>query len=60
MAIETRQRFLQEFGDGRTVVLGTHFAEPTAGILKRVGEGWVLDAGLKGVEREVEKGGRKL
>jgi glyoxylase-like metal-dependent hydrolase (beta-lactamase superfamily II) len=40
---ETRRAFLAEFADTPTLVIGTHFAAPTAGRLVRDGEGYRLD-----------------
>ena len=38
----TRRDFLAQFADDKTLVIGTHFASPTAGRLVRVGEGYRL------------------
>src|SRR6185503_4641109 len=43
MACRTRRQFLERYGDGRSLVIGSHFAEPTAGRLTREGEGWRLN-----------------
>ena len=43
MARETRVRFLERYGDQPVLVLGTHFATPTAGHLVRRGEAWELE-----------------
>lgn len=40
MAIDSRRRIADEHGDDGTVVLGTHYATPTAGHIVRVGDGW--------------------
>lgn len=39
-ALATRRAFLERFGDRPTLVLGTHFAGPTAGHLRRDGDAW--------------------
>jgi glyoxylase-like metal-dependent hydrolase (beta-lactamase superfamily II) len=40
----TRRSFLERWSDGRTLVIGTHFATPTAGICQPDGEGrWRFD-----------------
>jgi glyoxylase-like metal-dependent hydrolase (beta-lactamase superfamily II) len=39
----TRQAFLQRYGDGPVLVIGTHFAAPTAGRIVRDGGAWRLD-----------------
>lgn len=41
-AEQTRLAFMQEYGD-ETLVLGTHFASPTAGHIVRDGEFWRFD-----------------
>ena len=41
-AQSTRRDFLGRYADGETLVLGTHFAGPTAGHLVAHGEGWHL------------------
>lgn len=38
--LETRQAFVQRYGDSSTLVIGTHFATPTAGRIVRDGETW--------------------
>lgn len=38
----TRAEFLARFGDQPTLVIGTHFATPTAGHIVRDGDGWRL------------------
>ena len=43
MARETRVRFLERYGDQPVLVLGTHFATPTAGHLVRRGDAWELE-----------------
>lgn len=42
-AIATRQRIFQEYADTPTLIIGTHFAGPTAGKLVRDGAGYRLD-----------------
>jgi glyoxylase-like metal-dependent hydrolase (beta-lactamase superfamily II) len=47
LSCRTRVQFLESFGDGRSLVIGSHFAEPTAGHVVREGAGWrfnVLEA----------------
>ncbi len=44
LARKTRRAFLERYGDKPVLVLGTHFAPPTAGWLVRRGEGWELVA----------------
>ena len=39
-ACDTRVSFLERYGDGRALVIGSHFAEPTAGHVVRDGNGW--------------------
>jgi glyoxylase-like metal-dependent hydrolase (beta-lactamase superfamily II) len=36
-AVETRREFVERYGDTDVLVIGTHFAGPTAGHIKRVG-----------------------
>ena len=43
-AAETRRRLLAEHADRGTLVIGTHYAAPTAGRLRRRGEGHVFEA----------------
>ena len=38
----TRQEFVNRFGDRNTLVIGSHFAEPTSGWIVRDGKGWKL------------------
>ena len=45
MAEKTRQAFRAEMADGPTLVIGTHFATPAAGLVKRDGEAYRLDVG---------------
>jgi glyoxylase-like metal-dependent hydrolase (beta-lactamase superfamily II) len=40
----TRLKFLESYGDGKTLVLGTHFATPTAGKLSADGLGYWFGA----------------
>lgn len=42
LAAQTRRAFLERYCDGRSLVIGSHFPEPTAGHLEREGEGWKL------------------
>lgn len=44
MATNTRHAFLNEFADKRVLVIGTHFAAPTAGHIVRDGETYRFDA----------------
>lgn len=39
---QTRAEFVQRFGDAPTLVIGSHFAEPTAGHIVRDGQSWKL------------------
>jgi len=39
----TRRAFLERYADGPVLVLGTHFATPTAGRIVRDGEAWRLE-----------------
>lgn len=41
-ATQTRQDFLSLYADKETLIIGTHFATPTAGHVKRVGTGYEL------------------
>ena len=43
-AIATRRQFVERYGDTPVLVLGTHFATPTAGRIVRDGSRWRLDA----------------
>ncbi|MBI1260315.1 MAG: MBL fold metallo-hydrolase [Rhizobiales bacterium] len=43
MANETRKSFLESVADQPTLVIGTHFATPAAGHVKRDGDGFRLD-----------------
>ena len=36
----TRQAFVERFGDTPTLVIGSHFCDPTAGWIVRDGHGW--------------------
>jgi glyoxylase-like metal-dependent hydrolase (beta-lactamase superfamily II) len=40
MACQTRRAFLERYADGRSLVIGSHFAEPTAGRVVRDGSSW--------------------
>ncbi len=42
-AIQTRKTMYERFADGPTLIIGTHFATPTAGYIKRDGDAWRLD-----------------
>lgn len=42
-AIETRKRMYNRFAGSPTLIIGTHFATPTAGYLKQDGDVWRLD-----------------
>lgn len=44
-AVATRHRFLGEMADRPVLVLGTHFAGPTAGWIRRSGQAWCFDVG---------------
>ena len=43
-AERTRRAFLERYGDTPTLVLGTHFATPTAGRIVKHGDAWRFDA----------------
>jgi hypothetical protein len=38
----TRQAFAERFGDTKALIIGSHFADPTAGWIVRDGRGWKL------------------
>ena len=40
MATATREKFMASYGDTPTLILGTHFAGPTAGHIVSDGDGW--------------------
>jgi glyoxylase-like metal-dependent hydrolase (beta-lactamase superfamily II) len=40
MALDTRRQFLKDYGDEPVLVIGTHFATPTAGRIVSDGEAW--------------------
>ena len=42
-AARTRCDFVQRFSDTGTLVIGTHFAEPTAGLIVSDGGAWRLE-----------------
>ena len=42
-AIATRRAFLERYGDKPVLVLGTHFATPSAGRIVRDGGAWRLE-----------------
>jgi glyoxylase-like metal-dependent hydrolase (beta-lactamase superfamily II) len=44
MACRTRRAFLETYCDGHSLIIGSHFPEPTAGKLVRDGAGWKLEA----------------
>lgn len=44
-AEKARQAFLAEMADGPVLVIGTHFATPAGGHVKRDGDGYRLDVG---------------
>lgn len=44
MASDARRRIAVEHGDAGTVVLGTHYAAPTAGHIVRATDGWRFEA----------------
>ena len=43
-ATETRRAFAKRYGDQPVLVIGTHFAEPTAGHIVRDGDSWRFEA----------------
>jgi hypothetical protein len=40
MATATREHFMASYGDTPTLIVGTHFAGPTAGHIVSDGAGW--------------------
>ena len=40
LAAKTRKAFLEKYGDGGALIIGGHFAEPTAGHVHRDGDSW--------------------
>jgi glyoxylase-like metal-dependent hydrolase (beta-lactamase superfamily II) len=38
----TRQAFVERFGDSQTLIIGSHFCDPSAGWIVRDGTGWKL------------------
>jgi glyoxylase-like metal-dependent hydrolase (beta-lactamase superfamily II) len=44
VAINTRRKLLAEYGDQDVLIIGTHFATPTAGHIKKSGENYWLKA----------------
>ena len=42
-AVATRRRVFAEYAETPTLIIGTHFAGPTAGKLVRDGDGYRLD-----------------
>lgn len=43
LALETRRRFIERYGDTPVLIFGTHFATPSAGRIVRDGDAWRLD-----------------
>jgi len=43
LAARTRSDFVQRFCDSGTLIIGSHFAEPTAGRIVKDGVAWKLD-----------------
>jgi glyoxylase-like metal-dependent hydrolase (beta-lactamase superfamily II) len=41
----TRQAFAERFGDSKTLIIGSHFCDPSAGWIVRDGAGWKLRTG---------------
>jgi hypothetical protein len=39
---QTRQAFVDRFGGTKALVIGSHFSDPTSGLLVRDGESWIL------------------
>ena len=39
---QTRQAFVDRFGGTNALVIGSHFSDPTSGLLVRDGESWIL------------------
>jgi glyoxylase-like metal-dependent hydrolase (beta-lactamase superfamily II) len=44
MAIDTREKLLEKYGDEDVLIIGTHFSTPTAGHIKKNGEKYWLKA----------------
>jgi glyoxylase-like metal-dependent hydrolase (beta-lactamase superfamily II) len=44
LAVATRRAFLARYGDGETLVIGTHFSGPTAGRVVPAGAGWRMES----------------
>jgi len=44
--IETRKKLMQDYADTEILIIGTHFATPTAGLLKRDGDNYWLDVNI--------------
>jgi glyoxylase-like metal-dependent hydrolase (beta-lactamase superfamily II) len=38
----TRQQFVDRFADAKTLIIGSHFPEPTSGWIVRDGKAWKL------------------
>jgi glyoxylase-like metal-dependent hydrolase (beta-lactamase superfamily II) len=45
LSCRTRRQFIERYADGETLVIGSHFCEPTAGRIVRDGEAWRFDIG---------------
>lgn len=43
-AEQTRIKFMQDYANGPVLVMGTHFATPTAGKIKSEGAGYKFDS----------------
>jgi hypothetical protein len=39
---QTRQAFVERFGDSKVLIIGSHFSDPSAGWIVRDGQGWKL------------------
>lgn len=42
-AIDTRASFLSKYADGETIVIGTHWGGPGAGLVVHTDDGWAID-----------------
>ena len=40
VAIQTRLKFMAQYEGGKVLVIGSHFCEPTAGLIQRDGDAW--------------------
>lgn len=57
-AVQTRLDFLKKWTDGKTLIIGTHFANPTAGkLIDRGDNHWELDPGPEGARIAAAKAG---